>query len=224
MFAMAPAKFDDLTPVQRLVSEAVERLERAHKGARKFSLRPLELQHGIPNGTIGRLIKGQSRTVQVPTAKKIAALLGIPWEPLAGSELPTPGTEPTPPPATTVRLVVVDDGAEQLIDEAFDGTRHKPSDAVAVREILARRAALLEDGADAVAIVRDWLDAAARLRERGKERPPEAIFSEVSRQSVERQRQLNERARAESSARGYEPPAEVPAPLRGLGKKPKPAE
>ncbi len=209
----------ELTPVQRLVLDAVNRMEREWKGPKKFSLRPLELARGIPNGTIGKLSKGQSKSVTPPVAKKVAALLGIAWEKLIDEGESSPA-EPsaTPPPATTVRMVVVNDEHRRALSEVFDGSRHRLEDADAVRELLARKAALIEDPASEKKLLLAWLDSAARLRVRGHEATPEAIFADVTLISLERLARLNEAAAAESAERGYVAPAEVPAALRGLAK------
>jgi hypothetical protein len=223
---MAMVRREELTLVQRLVQEGVDRLEAKHRGDRKFSVRRYEIGAGITNGTLGKLIKGQTKTVAPATAKKVGALLGIPWERLVEAdeqEAPPVAAEAsaTPPPATTVRLVVNEEHRAALSD-VFDGSVHRLEDADAVRELLARKAALIEEGSDPGLLLRAWLDTAARLRERGRAATPEAILGAVTLRMTELQqqhlREVNDRAVAESKARGYERPAEVPDAIRKLGK------
>lgn len=221
---VAIARKEALSPVQALVKEALGRLEADYdRRGERLIMRRLELQHGISNGTIGQLLKGQRKGVSAATAKRIQKLLGIPWEPLVwtgkGSEDALPSEPSATPPAPTVRRIVVNEEVERLVDQAFDGSRHRPSDARAVLEMLEGRAALLDDGADVLEMIGDWLDVAARLRQRDQKATPEAIFSGVTKLGLERRRLLNEQAAEESRAQGYEPPAEVPAAVRALQKK-----
>lgn len=74
---------------------------------------------------------------------------------------------PAPPPVsdTLVSLDVIDD----RINGAFDPSRHKPSDAIPVREALRTGGAtLLKHDQDPLTYVRRLLDTAAAYRERGE--------------------------------------------------------
>jgi transcriptional regulator with XRE-family HTH domain len=226
---LAIRRNDSLSPVQALVRDAIERLEADYEArGERLVMRRLELANGISNGTIGQLLKGQRQGVSAATAKRIEKVLGVPWRSLVwegkGGDEPEPGT---PAPPTGVRLVV-DDAFKQDLDEAFDGALHRPADLYAVTALHQRRAALEAPSANRVLMLRAWLDISARLRKRGIEPTPEAIFDELTllftESQREHQRELNERAIAETEQRGYSRPDETPPRVRGLAKTKPPAK
>jgi hypothetical protein len=87
---------------------------------------------------------------------------------------------PMPPPPRTPDHLPIDH--EALIEQAYDGERHRLSDARAVDAVVSAHAALLDGAEDSVGIVSLWLDTAAGLRRAGAAVTPQAIMVEVSRQ------------------------------------------
>lgn len=158
-----------------LVGPALDALETAARArGQKWSVRALELKNGIANGTLGQIAKGQRTTVNPDTTHKIAMALGLDEGALlraqqseddASDELPDSGPERTPPTSSTE---VVREDYLAVLDEAFDGDVHKPSDFAAVERLIRARAAQILPGVEGPHLVRRWLDAAARIREKGE--------------------------------------------------------
>lgn len=177
--------------LKELVGPLLDSLETEAKAkGQKWSVRALELKHGIANGTLGQIAKGQRTTLNPDTTHKIALALGLSEAELNRAQrtsddlddAPDSGPERTPPAASTE---IVREGYLAVLDEAFDGETHKPSDFVAVERLLRSRAAQILPGVDGPQIVRRWLDAAARIRERGENASSSAIIRELTARVVE---------------------------------------
>jgi transcriptional regulator with XRE-family HTH domain len=211
-----------------LVTEALDRLRlEATEAGRSFSIRTLEADHGIANGTLGQITRGRRKAVDPPTLRKLSVALGVSLPRLieaSGAPADAPEQSPTPPPQTIERVISNPEDSA-LIDDAFDGSVHKPSDVDAVRAMLRYRAAFPREHADPVVMVRTWLDAAARLRRRGETATPGAIVAELTRRLVEleggtRVAEINDRVCEDMASRGYQLPQEPPpAVAKLLGKR-----
>lgn len=90
-----------------------------------------------------------------------------PREPYQGTV--SAATTPAPP-ASETRVVL--DAVADMINSAYDPTRHLPSDAILVGEALQITATFKRAHVDAAAYVRRLLDAAARERQRGRKVAP----------------------------------------------------
>lgn len=103
--------------------------------------------------------KGQTRTV--PTSRHLAA---------------APATAPEEFDGDTTNSTA---SLEDALDAAFDGARHRVSDATAVRRALGDTFRF-ESAGDLVGAARAWLDAASRLRRDGREVTTTALLEHVT--------------------------------------------
>ena len=171
--------------LQELIMRPLDALEaKAKARGERWSVRSLEAAHGIANGTLGAIAKGRRKSVDGPTAVKIAKALGLDVEQIHAAQLgeESPEQERTPPISSGV---VVREEHLELLDLAFDPETHIPSDLGAVQTMLRERAALVVPGVDAPQIVRRWLDAAARIRQRGEKADTSKIIAELTARIVE---------------------------------------
>lgn len=167
-----------------LIAPAVDALEAQARGRHaRWSVRSLEAQYGIANGTIGAIVKGKRKSVDGPTAVKLAEALGLSLSQVQAAQLGE-GIEQEHTPPISSGIVVREDHLS-LLDEAFDPDTHIPSDLAAVQTMLRERAALVVPGVEAPQIVRRWLDAAARIRKRGEKADTSKIIAELTARIVE---------------------------------------
>lgn len=88
------------TSLRDLVVPALDALESRAKARReRWSVRALEATHGIANGTPGAIVKGKRKSVDGPTAAKIAEALDLEVSQIYAAQLgeEVPELERTPP-------------------------------------------------------------------------------------------------------------------------------
>lgn len=169
--------------LKEMVVPVLDRLEReAGAKGERWSVRSLEMAHGIANGTLGSVVKGERTRVTGETAKKLSRALGLPVSDLLAAEEPGDALDQTPPASSGV---VVKESDAELLDAAHDGDIHMPSDVLVVERMLKERTTLMVPGTDPVQIVRRWLDAAARIRKRGEKATPSRILLELAARVVQ---------------------------------------
>lgn len=161
--------------LREMVAPVLDRMEQASVASgEKWSVRSLETAYGIANGTLGSIIKGERTRVTAETAKKLSRALGLPAADLLAAEEPA---DQSPPVSSGV---VVRESDAELLDAAYDGELHAPSDVLVVERMLKERTTLMVPDVDPVQIVRRWLDAAARIRRRGEKASPSRILLELA--------------------------------------------
>lgn len=171
-----------LSAIQAAVSDAIGRAEVTWREPEAFSVRRFEAKHGLPNGVLSKLRLGRVSYLRGDMARRVGAALGIDWQILAAREPAAP--RPAGAPLTAKAILPTADH-EQLIEEAYDGTRHRLADARAVDAVVAAHWALLQGSDDAVNVTRIWLDTAAAIRARGGVATVEAVTLEVTRRLAE---------------------------------------
>lgn len=158
-----------------------ERLRLAIK-ASGLSQRKIEAKAGLRTGHLSNLLSRPSERVTSETSRKLAAALGVDFTWLStgdGEMAPDPSSSPAPVPSNHL---------DDTLDAVFDGVRHKPSDAQAVRQMLKTGALLSVPGAPVGELVRAWLDAAARVRLRGERASAESILADLTSRVIELER------------------------------------
>lgn len=156
-----------------------ERLRSALK-ASGLSQRKVEAKAGLNPGHISNLLSRPSEGVTAETSRKLALALGVGFTWLSTGE-----GEMTPPPPP-VGAPGDPTWLDTTLDAVFDGARHKPSDAQAVRQLF--HPEMLAPGTSAADVVKAWLDAAARIRGRGGRPSAEAILADLAGRVVELER------------------------------------
>lgn len=144
--------------------------------ARGLNQNQLAGKTGLTAGYLGKVQERNARKMNVENATLIANALGVPmlWLLTGEGEGPdVPVASPAPPPISDVRIT--DDATDDIINAAFDPTRHKPSDLDSVTKALHITAMLLKDNVDPVDYVRRLLDAQAEARAKGRKIPPEQL-------------------------------------------------
>lgn len=146
---------------------------RQQPGGRKWSMRALSVAAGLAPSHVEGIINGrQAANITSDTAQALARAGNVrtlwllsgqgPREPFEGEAVESP----VPPPASETRLS--GDAINDVLNEAWDSTRHVPSDALLVGEALRSQAALLKGHVSPLDIVRALLDTAADARQKGK--------------------------------------------------------
>lgn len=207
-------------PLNRMIADRLVRLEQeaTERGERGWTVAALEKRHGLTVGALGKLRSGERRGATHATMKKIAAALGLDVDVLltamesSAAQVTSPAAPSTTPSEQAPLTIESDDETDALLDRAIVPGRHPFSAGVAVKTLLRERAALIRPEDDALAMVRAWLNAAARIIERGERATPGAIFSEVTRRSVALSGDVNERVDAELAGMGITPPS-APVPV-----------
>lgn len=158
-----------------------ERLREAIK-ASGLSQRKIEAKAGLHTGHVSNLLNRVSEKVTADTTQKLAAALGVDF-----TWLSTGHGEMHGAPASSSSPTLGKSRIAALLDEVFDGARHKPSDTDVVR-------AMLESGihpgpgSSLEELVGAWLDAAARVRLRGAVATPEAVVADLTARVIDLER------------------------------------
>jgi transcriptional regulator with XRE-family HTH domain len=156
---------------------------------------------GVAQGTISRIEKGDTTSPDHKTERALARALNTTIEELrgesgqnAGDQTSPPTKDPMPPAPNEV-----DSPLESAIGRAFDSNRHSLRDTDAVRAAFRDTAQLqLADGHLMEAVTR-WLDAAARLRQRGSRVTTESLLVEFTREQLSRGEQTERGTNTEKS-------------------------
>lgn len=158
------------------MADTQDRLRAAIK-ASKLSQRAVERAAGLHTGHLS-VILGRAGSISVDTAEKLAPVLGVTAAWLLTGEAPQPAPKSLPPaPFAPIPL-------DAAIDAAFDAKRHRVSDALAVRQVLASGLTLTRP-AEAEPLARAFLDAAAWLREQGARVTRDALLEALAARVVE---------------------------------------
>lgn len=176
-----------LTPAQIAVTEGLKRAESSWRGEQPFSVRRFEALAGLPNGILGKLRSGRVSYLRGDMARRVGAALGIDWRILASRE-PSPGPVAVAPSPPRAGAIVPTSDHEELIEQAYDGARHRLADVRAVDAVITAHWRLMQGAEDAVDVTRLWLDTAAEIRARGGVATSEAVSLEVARKLLERRR------------------------------------
>lgn len=176
----------------------------------------------VHQSTISRFLKSELG-INLDVADRIAQLGQTSIATLLGLGLPAAQREPAPemstpsPPASETRVSI--DAVEELINDAFDPSRHKPGDVGVVIEALTSHAALLKDQGEPSYLARIFLDAVADARTKGRrltaDELPGAAFGVMKHRlswAEERIAQFEAEADASLRAKGLEP-RDTPHPL-----------
>lgn len=202
------------TRLQRVVRVALDRLQReALDRGEKFSIRRLETDHDLSQGTLNKLKSGERKSVELETAPKVAAALGIDVDVLMGrKEAPSsrkpvaPVPEPTPPPPTLER---VDEELEEQIRQVWDPAVHLYADGKAVEAFRAAYGRLTRADVDPLGRVLLWLNTAAAIRIRGEKATPAAMLDEMMNIAQERAAERAAAATAAADAKAKEHGIEI---------------
>ena len=154
-----------------------DRIKSALKKSGK-SQRAVERDAGLANGHLSVILGRGGLTVE--TAKKLSEALGVSpaWLLTGEGEAEPPAAKALPPRSLSPISL------ESSLDRAFDATRHKVSDALAVRNLLASGLTLASP-TDADQLARALLDAAAWLRGKGAQVSRDALLEALALRIVE---------------------------------------
>lgn len=154
----------------------VERLHQAIE-ASGLSQRKIEARAGLNTGHLSNILRRPSTRVTSETTQRLATALGVDFTWLSTGQ---GESKPTGSPPSSRPEPVASGQVDAVLDEVFDGTHHRPSDALAVRQLMRAGTLLTPSGADVSELVRAWLDAAARVRSAGSRASAEAILADLT--------------------------------------------
>jgi transcriptional regulator with XRE-family HTH domain len=178
---------------------------------------------GVGQSTISKIGKGQQPTDK--TISKLATSLGVSAAYLRG-ETADPG--PLSVGGSSPRIVYADeDEFEPVLREAFDKARHTTKDIADIKGWLTRTFRLAAESGDVMTIVRNSLDAAARLRSKNVPFSDALLGMEISIGShpaaVEREAKLaltaTEKAASDAKLLGIEKPSPIILSKRTRGQR-----
>jgi transcriptional regulator with XRE-family HTH domain len=192
------AEYANTHNVQRMESIG-DRVKRRRK-ARGLTQEKLAELSKVAQATISRIEKEETENPDSMTLRAIARGLGVGLEELLGESAPEPVQSPIQPERE--RPVAMDPNEtesplEAAIGHAFDKTRHSLRDVDAVRAALRDATQVQLSESDLAEAVTCWLDAAARLRQRGGRVTTESLLVEITREKI---------LRAENDCRADPPP------------------
>lgn len=137
-----------------------------------LSQRKVEAKAGLHTGHVSNLLNRVSEKVTAETTQKLAAALGVDFTWLSTGDGEMHAAPPSSPIPSKPRIAA-------LLDEVFDGARHKPSDVEVVRRML-ESGIHPGPGTSLGELAGAWLDAAARVRLQGGTACPESVVADLT--------------------------------------------
>lgn len=177
---------------------------------RGWSQNRLEAEANLGRGRVNKLLKSKGARTDPEVLGLLAGTLGISYEWLASGrgEMEAGAPPVLPPPRALPSQPLAPISMGTALDGAFDSTRHKISDALAVRDLLAGGLTLSRP-LEVHGLARALLDAAASLREQGVSMSKDALLETLALRIV----QLTGGNEENDSFRGGKRPPSQPGPM-----------